>query len=533
MEPVSADAVGASSSATAVGISAAPGGAASAAPWIGAPATAAGGAGPSPLRAGLLSWLFPGLGQLAMGRVHRGLAFVVPATGMLVVAAGLILGRGGVLEGLLSPDVLAGLLVLNLALATARLGAIVDAWRLATRRREGPPRSNRLATLALAATLLLTAGFHGAIGGFTFAAREALQAVFVPPGGGWAVPGSSLPLSAAGVPPAATASVEPAATPVGSGTPTGSPTATEPPPTPTPDVAPIPTPTGPAWATDGRLNVLLIGSDAGPDRWSLRTDTVIVLSIDVATGRAALFGIPRNMVGVPLPPESARAFANGQFPGLLNALYAYAMGHPAQFPGGDARGFRAVAGAIQELVGVPLDGVIVVNLQGFVQLVDAVGGLWIDIRETLVDSAYPLEDGSGYIALNFRLGCQRLNGRMALAYSRSRRQDSDYGRMRRQQDVLAALARQVKPIDLVPRVPDLLRIARNNIWTTLSSADVADMAELAARVSVDRLQTVRFVPSRYPERLNKAGIESIRTAVRTIFEGEPPARRSDLPRRCP
>jgi LCP family protein required for cell wall assembly len=368
----------------------------------------------------------------------------------------------------------------------------------------------------------------------TFEAREALQAVFVAPGDGWAVPGSSLLPTTTMTPPAATESVEPSATPVDSLMPAGSPTPAEPSASPTPDVPPSPTPPpGPAWAADGRLNVLLIGSDAGPDRWSLRTDTVIVLSIEVMTGRAALFGIPRNMVGVPLAPESARAFANGQFPGLLNALYVYAMGHPAQFPGGDARGFRAVAGAIQELVGVPLDGVIVVNLRGFVQLVDAIGGLWIDIRETLTDSAYPLEDGSGYIALNFRLGCQRLNGRMALAYSRSRRQDSDYGRMRRQQDVLAALARQVKPVDLVPRVPDLLRIVRNNVWTTLNAADVPGMAELAARVSVDRLQTVRFVPSRYPERLDKAAIESIRTAVRTIFEGSPPARRSDLPRRCP
>jgi anionic cell wall polymer biosynthesis LytR-Cps2A-Psr (LCP) family protein len=110
---------------------------------------------------------------------------------------------------------------------------------------------------------------------------------------------------------------------------------------------------------------------------------MVVLSVDVETGRAALFGIPRNLVGVPLPPESAGAFKSGRFPGLLNALYVYAMGHPRQFPGGDARGFRAVAGAVQELVGVALDGVIVVNLAGFVRLVDAIGGLWIDVPKRL------------------------------------------------------------------------------------------------------------------------------------------------------
>jgi anionic cell wall polymer biosynthesis LytR-Cps2A-Psr (LCP) family protein len=85
------------------------------------------------------------------------------------------------------------------------------------------------------------------------------------------------------------------------------------------------------------------------------------------------------MTGVPLAPESAGAFRNGRFPGLLNALYVYAMGHPKAFPGGASRGFRAVTGAVQELVGVRLDGAVVVNLAGFVRLVDALGGLWIDV----------------------------------------------------------------------------------------------------------------------------------------------------------
>ena len=65
---------------------------------------------------------------------------------------------------------------------------------------------------------------------------------------------------------------------------------------------------------------------------------MIVLSVDIATGKAALFGIPRNLINVPLAPEDAGAFPDGRFPGLLNALYVYAWGHPGQFPGGDARG---------------------------------------------------------------------------------------------------------------------------------------------------------------------------------------------------
>src|SRR5262249_24112841 len=150
-----------------------------------------------------------------------------------------------------------------------------------------------------------------------------------------------------------------------------------------------------AWAADGRLNLLLIGGDAGPGRYLLRTDTMILLSVDQATGQAALFGIPRNLLNVPVAPEDAKFFqtgskaTNGRFPGLLNALWVWAYQHP-DFPSGGctssdpdvcgkARGFRAITGAVQQLVGVPLDGAVVANLNGFIDLVDAVApkGVWV------------------------------------------------------------------------------------------------------------------------------------------------------------
>jgi LCP family protein required for cell wall assembly len=288
----------------------------------------------------------------------------------------------------------------------------------------------------------------------------------------------------------------------------------------------------PGWAKDGRLNLLLIGSDAGPDRWSLRTDTMIVLSVDVDLRRVALFGIPRNLVGVPLPGESAGAFRDGRFPGMLNALYVYAMGHPRQFPGGDARGFRAVSGAVQELVGVKLDGAVVVNLAGFVRLVDAVGGLWIDVPTRLVDRNYPLEDGSGHIRLVIEPGCQKMDGRTALAYARSRHQDSDYQRMRRQQRVLVTLARQLDPIALVPRATKLLRIARDDLWMTVRRKDIGGLAELAAKVDTRRVTRVTFVPPAYPSHLDSDAIRRIRRAVRNVFEGAAPAPEPSGPSTC-
>jgi LCP family protein required for cell wall assembly len=246
---------------------------------------------------------------------------------------------------------------------------------------------------------------------------------------------------------------------------------------------------------------------------------MIVLSVDIEHARAALFGIPRNMTGVPLAPESAGAFRNGRFPGLLNALYVYAMRHPKTFPGGATRGFRAVTGAVQELVGVRLDGAVVVNLAGFVRLVDAIGGLWIDVPTRLVDRHYPLEDGSGHIRLVIKPGCRQLDGRMALAYARSRHQDSDYQRMRRQQRVLVALARQVDPVKLATKAAKLLRIARDDLWTTIRRKEIGSLAALAARVDTGRVKRVTFVPPAYASHLTTAEIKRIRKVVRSVFKG--------------
>jgi LCP family protein required for cell wall assembly len=193
------------------------------------------------------------------------------------------------------------------------------------------------------------------------------------------------------------------------------------------------------------------------------------------------------------------------------------MGHPRFFPGGDARGFRAVTGAIQELVGVRLDGAVVVDLNGFVKLVDAIGGLWIDVPERVVDDHYPLENGRGKVRIVIKAGCQKLSGHRALAYARSRHQDSDYGRMHRQQLVLVALAHQVDPIALLPQVPELLKIAGERLWTTLDREDIAGLAALAARVDPGAAATITFAPPNYPQHMTTAWIKRIRRVVRTAF----------------
>ena len=447
--------------------------------------------GASPGAAAVLSLVFPGLGQMLAGAARRGLVVALP-TAVLIVVVGAAVAGGfrSLLTSLVQPQVVLGIIVLNAIFAIYHLFAIVDAYRVARRlrARSGPVgRSAAVLTAALVAAI----GLHGLVGALGVQAYQTVSTVFVDPDSGIAIPGFS-----------PDASDEPGAS-----------------------FTPSPT-AGPAWAADGRLNLLLIGGDSGPGRYLIRTDSMILLSVDVATGRAALFGIPRNLLNVPLAPESAKAFPDGRFPGLLNALWVYAISHPRDFPAGkcapgtcdEARGFRAITGAVQQLTGVPLDGAVVVNLNGFVDLVDAVApkGIWIR-TERVYDTRYPLESGNGYITVDISAGCHQLNGHRLLEYARSRHQDSDYGRMARQQQVLVALLHQLDPIAMLPQVSHLLDIAKDNLILAIPTADIGSLASLAASVEPDTVQRIGIDPPEFGEFVTTKELRQIRKLVRNVF----------------
>jgi LCP family protein required for cell wall assembly len=464
--------------------------------------------------AALLSLLLPGLGQAWLGAARRGLLVAAPIVVGLAALLGFVAGgdRMALLDTVLRPGVILSLLIAIIGLGIYHVLAIQDAYRLGLRRERGWSTDAGIRKVVRSPLLVGVLGLvvvgYGTLTIVGVKAYDASLAIFVRPDTGFTIP---------------EASFEPIASPIG--------------PLPSQLVAPQPTATPvpvPPWATDGRLNVLLIGSDAGPGRWQLRSDTMIVLSVDVATSRAVLFGIPRNIINAPLPPESAKAFPNGRYPEFLNSLYVYALGHPRYFPGGEAAGFRALTGTIQELVGVPLDGVLVVNLTGFVDLIDAVGGLWLDVPYTLYDEHYP--SGAGQITVYIPAGCQKLDGTEALEYARSRHSSNDYSRMRRQQAVLVGLARQLDPIALLPKVPKLLDVAHDNLWTTIDQNEIANLAVLAARVDSGRIRSVMIEPPIYPEELDTAAIRHVRQTVQTIFEQPEPTPTPGpkaTPRPCP
>ncbi|NBX58786.1 MAG: LytR family transcriptional regulator, partial [Gammaproteobacteria bacterium] len=294
------------------------------------------------------------------------------------------------------------------------------------------------------------------------------------------------------------------------------------------------------WGDDGKFDLLLLGSDAGSDRWSRRMDVMLLVEVDVATGRVAMFGFPRNMVNVPLPPGAARnASPCGCFRKLLNEVYTDAtFYYPQLWPGeGSVSGIAAVRATISELAQRPIDAVLVADLWGVIKVVDAMGGIDMNVTEPVYDNNYP-DPVLGSIQLRIASGMQHFDGRLALAYARSRHQDSDYGRMRRQQALLLAIRDQLGAATIL-NAPALAAAAKGYVWTDLPRASLANLVDLFSRAATAPVRLYRFAPSAYPAYLNEATIAKIRSVIANAFpviaspSPSPSASPSDSPEPTP
>ena len=261
------------------------------------------------------------------------------------------------------------------------------------------------------------------------------------------------------------------------------------------------------WADVDRVNVLLIGSDAGPGREGTRPDTNIVASVDPATGDTVLFSLPRNLENVPFPADSPLSDyypwgwqGDPGDPGseLLNAIYRYVPAlHPELFTKVDDPGAEAMKLAAEGATGLPIDYYVMVDLDGFQQVVDALGGIDITVSQRI-----PLESSmlpAGYCSeptYYLEPGRQRLNGYEALWYARVRcggeGLSDDYDRMRRQRCVIGAMIDRADPITVLRRYESLAGTARRIVSTDIPQEMVPAFAELALRVQNGQVRTLPF-----------------------------------------
>jgi LCP family protein required for cell wall assembly len=277
--------------------------------------------------------------------------------------------------------------------------------------------------------------------------------------------------------------IEPTAVPPGTSLPP-LPPIPSPDPFASPPPSPSPTPPGndPLLGTDGRLTVLLLGSDYRPAHPGNRTDAIMVVSVDPATGQTGAFSIPRDTTGFPLP-------GGGRFAAKVNGLYQHLQAT-------QGRGGAAMEEAVGEAFGIEIDGYALIGFGGVKGLVDAVGGVDVVLDKAYYDASYWVtsrRQGWGLPA-----GRSHLNGPDALIFARSRKGDNDFGRARRQQLLVgAALARVRSRGPGV--VAKLLQIAADMVRTDLPLDRAGDLFKLLSTVDLKTADKTVFGPTTFAQ----------------------------------
>ena len=255
------------------------------------------------------------------------------------------------------------------------------------------------------------------------------------------------------------------------------------------------------WAGQERVNVLLLGGDGGEGREGVRTDSVILASIDTRSGKTVMFSLPRNMMyaefpeGTPLHDLYPDGFRTDQGdPGfdMLNAIYSQVPAlHPGVLGESDNEGADAVKQAVEGSLGVPVDYYLLVNLKGFQTVVDALGGITVNINERVAingDTSAGIPP-TGYLEPG---PDQLLDGFNALWFARGRYGSDDYQRMDRQRCAISAIIEAADPQTILTRYLDLVEAGTEIVYTDIPRRIAPDFVSLLLRVKEGKIRSVVF-----------------------------------------
>ena len=270
---------------------------------------------------------------------------------------------------------------------------------------------------------------------------------------------------------------------------------------------------------DGRYNILLLGGDAGPDRMGMRPDSLSVASIDADTGHVTMIGVPRNFEHARFSKDSPLygPFPNGYDCGdqcLISYLYTYGQEHPDLYPDAKAQGsqpgIEATRDAVSGVLGIELQYYALIDMQGFSDLVDALGGITIDVKKRLPIGGDENAQGQpinvdGWI----QPGVRKLNGYNALWYARARHGSNDFDRMARQRDVQEAILKQFTPTVVLTKFQAIAEAGKQIVKTDIPSVMLGVLVDLAAKSRTQPVIRLEIVPPEFnPGRPDYAQIEA-------------------------
>ncbi|HYI57964.1 MAG TPA: LCP family protein [Microlunatus sp.] len=256
------------------------------------------------------------------------------------------------------------------------------------------------------------------------------------------------------------------------------------------------------WEKKPRLNLLLLGGDAGKGRTGTRTDTVIVASIDTATGNTTLVSLPRNTGRMPFPQDSPlhdrypygftdgdgnnpEYFLNAMYDNVPNSVPKDVLGET------DNLGADVMKLSVGEATGLDIDYYVEINLAGFEKMINALGGIKVNINTYIpiggnTDLGIPpsdyLEPGPD----------QHLKGREALWYARGRYGSDDFARMDRQRCVIDAIIKQANPANMLARYEEIAKAGKEIVKTDMPQEVLPLMVDLSLRVKDGNVRSIVF-----------------------------------------
>ncbi len=252
---------------------------------------------------------------------------------------------------------------------------------------------------------------------------------------------------------------------------------------------------------DGRYNFLVMGGDAGENRTGRRPDSIIVISVDAKTGQGATISIPRNLQNAQFSPKSPLwgVYPEGYDCGdecIINSLYTdVTNNHADLYPHDADPGAAAMMDAAGGVLGLEIQGYVLIDMGGFSSLIDALGGVTVNVGGWVPLSGDDVGNGlhlppTGWISP----GVQTLNGYHALWYARSREWVTDYARSQRQQCIQAAILAQMDPATVLAKFNSLAAAGSKVFESDLPAGQLGSFASLALKAKSHELARLTIGP---------------------------------------
>ncbi|KQV06050.1 LCP family protein [Leifsonia sp. Root112D2] len=265
-----------------------------------------------------------------------------------------------------------------------------------------------------------------------------------------------------------------------------------------PSVAPV----------DGRYNIMLLGGDAGPDRQGMRPDSMSVVSIDADTGKAVTIGLPRDLNPTPFSAGSPMLadYPNGygyndtcdvdvcQLNSIYTEVEVYKQKlYPDAIKQHSEPGIEAMRDALEGATGLKIQFYVLIDMQGFADLIDALGGVDIDVKSKLpIGGDENLNGVTGWIYP----GKQHMNGYTAQWYARSRHGSpgGDYDRMARQRELQDAILKQINPLNVVTKFQSIASAGQQVVKTDIPQQMLGYFVDLGMKTRKVPVTNLELVP---------------------------------------